>query len=576
MHNGLHLPKKHKQVTPSIAMQQTYVEKPWAFPERMNTPWTAYSASTTMGMTTPTKVPMSSKHSPSTMLTDHLTSLVLLLFGVLGLWKVLWSASGAEEWSMATTQGFANDQDVTEGAANSAADNEMALVSEEVGTDTPVSAYVTLGSVFFIYLSNQWSRQLINYVCNFSSADGFRHLNAAIAMSREQYALLSGAGFTICYALTAVVAGNLTDRLDRKKLLVGSALVWSAATAAQSLTVSFSHIVILRSIQGVSQAFCTPAAYTLIADVFPKDRVAFANAVFACAMYLGGALASLGILLNDAYGWRNTTVIIGVFGIMTALSAIKLVTVPERLQKRIAREKKTAGEVVNTAAVQKKQESLGQVIWQVFTNVWNDAGTVLGSPGSRLLALAACFRFCAGFSIGTWNAPFMLEKFPQFALSFSAANAAVIGIGGLLSSLIGGHLADKLFKQNAKQKLWVPAIGSLLAVPAFALFVRQTDPYAALACLFVEYLVAECWVGPTLAALYDMVPRDKRGSAQGLFTTLTAFATIGPILVGTLAGGAVGNLGSSLLWVAGGAYLMAGSLFALAASSTESKTRSPS
>ena len=45
----------------------------------------------------------------------------------------------------------------------------------------------------------------------------------------------------------------------------------------------------------------------------------------------------------------------------------------------------------------------------------------------------------------------------------------------------------------------------------FGLFVSQPDFNTALAFLFVEYLVAECWFGPTLAALYDVVPGDKRG-----------------------------------------------------------------
>ena len=38
----------------------------------------------------------------------------------------------------------------------------------------------------------------------------------------------------------------------------------------------------------VRQAFCAPAAYTLIADIFPKNKVASMNGIYGSAVYLGG------------------------------------------------------------------------------------------------------------------------------------------------------------------------------------------------------------------------------------------------------------------------------------------------
>ena len=39
--------------------------------------------------------------------------------------------------------------------------------------------------------------------------------------------------------------------------------------------------------------------------------------------------------------------------------------------------------------------------------------------------------------------------------------------------------------------------------------------------LLGEYIVAECWFGPTLASLYKAVPKEVQGTAQGLFSVLT-------------------------------------------------------
>ena len=58
------------------------------------------------------------------------------------------------------------------------------------------------------------------------------------------------------------------------------------------------------------------------------------------------------------------------------------------------------------------------------------------------------------------------------------------------------------------------AIGSLLAAPLWAAFIISKDPAVAALCLLGEYLTAECWFGPTLASLFQVVPRDRRGTAQ--------------------------------------------------------------
>eukprot|EP00667_Euglena_gracilis_P003684 EG_transcript_3697 len=388
---------------------------------------------------------------------------------------------------------------------------EPAPPSGPTGPKVPLQAYLTLASLLAIYISNQWSRQVINYIFNFSSTDTFLHMNAALDISREQYAVLSGAGFTVFYALMSLVAGSLADRGNRKKVAVISAVSWSAATALQALCTSFSGLAVLRAVQGISQAFCTPAAYTLIADSFPKNIVASMNGIYGSAIYFGGALASLGILLDNQYGWRSTTVIIGAFGILTALAGTVFIQAPDKGQEK----------AITSSTV--AQAAPAPTVLQLLGTIASDSRAVLAQRSAQLIFLASAFRFCAGFSIGVWKAPFIFEKFPELATSFGAINAGVISIGGFASSLLGGFLADRIF--TGRKKLFVPAVGSLLAVPTFALFVTQPDFNTALFCLFLEYLVAECWFGPTLASLYDSVPQDKRGSAQGLFSTLTAFGS---------------------------------------------------
>ena len=64
-----------------------------------------------------------------------------------------------------------------------------------------------------------------------------------------------------------------------------------------------------------------------------------------------------------------------------------------------------------------------------------------------------------------------------------------------------------------------------------------------------------------------MVPRDRRGTAQGVFSVLTAAGNVAPVLVGALAGGQLGSfaLGDVLIGFVSGAYILSGVLFGLVA-----------
>ena len=52
--------------------------------------------------------------------------------------------------------------------------------------------------------------------------------------------------------------------------------------------------------------------------------------------------------------------------------------------------------------------------------------------------------------------------------------------------------------------------------------------------LAVEYLVAECWFGPTISTLQATVGPAVGGTAQGLFTMTGAVANLAPTVVGYL------------------------------------------
>ena len=64
-----------------------------------------------------------------------------------------------------------------------------------------INPNVVLFTLLLTFISNQWCRQSIYYLCDFSKdADAFRHINIALNFSQEAYASLASIVFTIFFA----------------------------------------------------------------------------------------------------------------------------------------------------------------------------------------------------------------------------------------------------------------------------------------------------------------------------------------------------------------------------------------
>ena len=405
------------------------------------------------------------------------------------------------------------------------------------------------------FASNQWSRQALYYLCDFSNnGNAERHINVALDFSKEMYAGLASFGFTIVFAAVSLFSGRVADTMDRRKIVSLSCFLWSLATGLQANARNFFDLVPLRLAVGASQAFYNPAAYTLLADLFPKRMLGTVNGIYSSGVYLGGALASLSILIDNRLGWKSTLLVIAGCGCIVSLLMGTLIREPEVQKKSSASTLSPSSPPAGLAASMQ---------------------SVLSPLEVKLLLSASVLRFCAGFTIGIWKAPFVFAKFAGNENAFAGSNAFIVAVGGLLSSLLGGYLSDLISSPDknknptgkVRARAWVPAIGSALAAPAWALFVLSDKPEWAVGFLFAEYLVAECWFGPTLAAISGAVPASSRGAANGLFSIATALGNLAPVIVGAFAGGVAGDypLGDVLIASVSGSYVLCSILFAAAA-----------
>lgn len=144
-------------------------------------------------------------------------------------------------------------------------------------------SYMILATLLLMFVSNQWSRQLMNYLVNFSSNaanDSFKYINVSLQFDKEYYATLTSFSFTLMFSLCSLFVGTFADRYQRQFILIGSCLCWNILTILQSYVTNSNQLVPLRVLLGVSQSFFNPAAYTLLYDLFPKEMHGRINSIF--------------------------------------------------------------------------------------------------------------------------------------------------------------------------------------------------------------------------------------------------------------------------------------------------------
>ena len=398
-----------------------------------------------------------------------------------------------------------------------------------------------------VYASNQLTRSSIYYLVDFSggngdtTADPFRAMNVAIGFSEAQYGLLASLAFTTLFAVASLGAGVAADKYDRKTLTVLSAVGWSVAIIGTSFSTTYNEVLFWRIAMGLFCAFSTPTAYTLITEKVPADRVSLATSIYGTGVALGGGLASLSILLDNQIGWSQTMLTIGLVGLICAF--LVATVVPNDDSKFYDDTEAATIDVSSKSFTEDDDDS------QSFSFL-DGVSEALSTTRAKWIYGGSFLRFSSGLCIGVWSAPYFRAAFPDNASEYAVAQALITAVVASVSGLAGGAAADYLSsslksdndEDNANQdltgvKLWVPVAGSLLAAPAWYLAMHSTDSFqTAMIWLSIEYLVAECWFGPTISTLLSTVPTKIGGTTQGLFTLTGALANLSPTFLGYLYG----------------------------------------
>ncbi|SEJ66174.1 Predicted arabinose efflux permease, MFS family [Sphingobium sp. AP50] len=164
---------------------------------------------------------------------------------------------------------------------------------------------------------------------------------AEFHITDEQMGLLLGAGFAILYSIAGLPAAHFIDRSRRIPIIVAGVMIWSLSTMASAFAWGFWTLGAARAGVAIGEAVLTPAAVSIIADLFPKDKRGPPVAVYSMtaaimgtgAVALGGLVYHLAQNLASDLGmsaWRITLLLVGAPGPVIALVLAIAMREPER------------------------------------------------------------------------------------------------------------------------------------------------------------------------------------------------------------------------------------------------------
>ena len=169
-------------------------------------------------------------------------------------------------------------------------------------------------------------------------------IKSSFSVGDVEMGLLTGFSFSFSLAIFALPLSWIADRYNRAKLIAFSIAIWCLATIACGFAQDFWTLFIFRMGVGFGEAGLQPAAYSLLADLFPSRKLPRALALMALSSVLGNVVglavggqifeyfSRVPLYLAEAgsgiEAWRATLMLFGAAGLFVAILALIVIKDP--------------------------------------------------------------------------------------------------------------------------------------------------------------------------------------------------------------------------------------------------------
>jgi MFS family permease len=253
----------------------------------------------------------------------------------------------------------------------------------------------------------------------------------------------------------------------------------------------------------------------LISDYFPPERRATAFAVYGVGISIGMGLGLIvGGWANEFYGWRVAFMVAGLPGLMLALVVRFTVREPRR-----------------------GLAEHGSVDSTVYT-IADTVRVILTRRSFLAYAVGLGLFSFSGNAFETWTPVYLMRTYHMGTGTIGTWTGLIESIGGILGTLAGGLLADRLGQRDVRWYLWMPACGAAAMIPAMFVFLH-TEKWLMFVFYFVTIVCSASYMAPMVAITQRVMPVHMRAVSTALLYLLLNL--IGPGL-GPVAAGALNDM----------------------------------
>nr|XP_061799989.1 MFS-type efflux pump MSMEG_3705-like [Nerophis lumbriciformis] len=327
-------------------------------------------------------------------------------------------------------------------------------------------------------------------------------------ISDTQISLLAGLAFSVFYTVMGIPLARLADQSHRRNIITAGIAGWSVMTALCGAAQNFWQLFLARVGVGVGEATLSPAAFSIISDYFPKNRIARAFSVYSMGVYFGAGLALMigGLVIKmvsaappielpvigTIYSWQLTFFVVGLLGLPILLL---LFTIKEPLRRG------TAAKSSEGASFKELKLFLRQNAWTV---IWHFAAFSLIGIGIVTYLVWTPTWFIRTYQ---WDAP-------KVGLVYGGMTF-VLGTAGVYA---GGFVADWLQNRGREDAiLRATMYGGIVALPfAVATPLMPNETLAVISLGITTFLLAYPQ-GLPAAALQVIAPNRLRAQMTALY-----------------------------------------------------------
>lgn len=349
-------------------------------------------------------------------------------------------------------------------------------------------------------------------------------IQADLGINDTQFGLLQSLAFGIFYTLMALPLGRLADQSNRTRIVAGGIALFSLFTALSGTARSYGALFLARIGVGVGEASLTPAAYSLLADYFPPERLGRAIGTFTMAAFIGTGFAYIGggaaidwltelgeqtlPVIGTAQPWQLAFLLAAIPGLIVAPL---LLTVREPLRR-------DAG-----------SERGAMPLREVFAT--------LGHRRRLLTLMFAGFSMItlSSYASAVWTPAFFIRAYEWQPGQIGLWYGLIYLLFGTSGALFGGWFCDRLSQRGvADAPLRVAAFGYVGTMVFGGLAPLMPTPELAL-LLFIPATFMGTLPYPLAGtALALIAPGSLRGQLTALYMLVINLVGLGlgPIIVG--------------------------------------------